>query len=64
MNDLVVRQRVMHGQQLWWIGRGRGKDFIFYADVHAPTGYGFRSKAKAEKTARNIEERLKGQVRG
>ena len=57
-NDLVVRKRVLHGRDLYWIGRGNGKDFRFYADVHAPTGYGFSSKAKAEKIAREIETRL------
>jgi hypothetical protein len=57
-NDLVVRKRTVHGQSLWWIGRGNGKDFVFYADMHAPTGYGFKSKAKALKAAKEIEERL------
>jgi hypothetical protein len=53
----------MHGRELWWIGRGKGKDFVFYADVHAPTGYGFKSKARAERAVEEIEERLGEQVR-
>lgn len=60
--DLVVRRRIMHGRELWWIGRGKGKDFVFYADVYAPTGYGFKSKAKAEKIAKEIEERLRSEI--
>jgi hypothetical protein len=59
MSDgLVVRKRVMHGRELWWIGRGNGKNFVAYADIYAPTGYGFSSRAKAEKIATEIEERL------
>ena len=56
---LVARKRTAHGQELYWIGRGKGRNFVFYADVHAPTGYGFRSKAKAEQIASEIEERLR-----
>lgn len=56
---LVVRKRTLYGVECWWIGRGRGKQFTLYADIYAPTGYGFRSKAKAEKIAVEIEERLR-----
>jgi hypothetical protein len=57
-NDLVVRKRVLHGVSLWWIGRGRGKNFTPYSDIFAPTGYGFSSKARAEQRVKEIEERL------
>lgn len=60
IEPLVVRKRQYHGLPLHWIGRGKGKDFRPYSDVFAPTGYGFRSKAKAEQIASEIEERLKG----
>lgn len=59
MEELVVRKRQYHGISLYWIGRGSGKEFRPYHDIFAPTGYGFKSKAKAEKIASEIEERLK-----
>jgi hypothetical protein len=65
MNDgLVVRKRIMHARELWWIGRGNGKNFVAYADIYAPTGYGFASRAKAEKIATEIEERLRQRKEG
>lgn len=57
-NALVVRKRTFYGVECWWIGRGSGKRFTLYGDIYAPTGYGFRSKAKAEKIAAEIDERL------
>lgn len=60
-NALVVRKRSLRGLDQWWIGRGSGKNFKFYADIFSPTGYGFRSKTKAEKIAAGIEERLQTQ---
>ena len=58
-NKLVVRKRALHGQDLWWIGRGTGRNFVFYLDIFAPTGYGYRSKDEAKLVAFAIEERLK-----
>lgn len=63
-DELVVRKRIMHGRELWWIGRGNGKNFTAYADIYAPTGYGFKSRAKAEKIATEIEERLRERKEG
>jgi hypothetical protein len=40
------------------IGRGAGDDFVLYTDMHAPTGYGFKEKALALQTIKEIEERL------
>ncbi len=57
-NELVVRKRVFHGLYLWWIGRGSSKNFTPYTDMHAPTGYGFQSRAKAERRATEIEDEL------
>jgi hypothetical protein len=56
--DLVVRKRTMHNQSLWCIGTGSRKDFVFYSDIYAPTVYGFKSKAEAEKIVKEIEDRL------
>jgi hypothetical protein len=57
--ELYVKKRTLHGVELWWICEKRGKQYIPYADVHAPTGYGFKSKVKCERIAKEIEERLK-----
>ncbi len=56
---LVARKRTVHGLEQYWIGRGKGKDFVLYHDIYSPTGYGFRGKAKAEQIASEIEERLR-----
>jgi hypothetical protein len=56
---LVVSLRKYHGLKLWWIGRRTGRNFVPYADIFAPTGYGFKDKVEAETMAMAIEERLK-----
>lgn len=61
IEPLVVRKRTIHNQELYWIGRGARNNFALYCDIYAPTGYGFKSKAKAERIATEIEERLKNE---
>ncbi len=63
--DLYTRKRTLHGVELWWICRkvtqvGKRPTYIPYADIHSPTGYGFKSRAKAEKVIRDIEARING----
>jgi hypothetical protein len=57
-DNLVVRKRTAHGQRLWWIGRGKGKDFMYHADVYAPTGYGYNDRDLAIIALKEIKERL------
>lgn len=56
--DLCTRKRTFHGIELYWIFRKvEGGKPIPYYDIYSPTGYGFKSKAHAERIAREIEER-------
>ena len=57
--DLFVKKRILHGVELWWICRKIAhRTYQPYSDIYAPTGYGFKSKARAEQKAREIEQRL------
>ena len=58
--DLYVRKKVLHRAELWWVCIKEGeRKYTPFADIYAPTGYGFKSKAKCERVAREIENRLK-----
>lgn len=59
--ELIVRRRLRYKQRLWWIGRIIDGTFVFYADMHAPTGYGFKDKAMALDALKEIKERLSTQ---
>lgn len=60
MLDLYTRKRTLYGVELWWIctktqQEGKRAVYVPYTDIHAPTGYGFKSRAKAERVARTLE---------
>ena len=50
-----TKQRILHGVKLWWVCRKINGRYVPYADVHAPTGYGFKSRANAERKAAELE---------
>lgn len=61
MLDLYTRKRALHGVELWWIctkvaQEGKRPIYVPYSDIFAPTGYGFKSRANAEKNARRLEQ--------
>src|SRR5438132_14387380 len=59
--DLYVRKQTHHGATLWWLCRkvevaGKKRPaYEPYTDVSGPTGYGYGSKSRAERRAREIE---------
>ncbi|MBF6607042.1 MAG: hypothetical protein IVW53_15875 [Chloroflexi bacterium] len=53
-----TKKLTLHGVELWWICRKTNGRLVPYADILAPTGYGFKNRAKAERAAQGIEERL------
>ena len=62
MLDLYTRKGTLHGVELWWIctkvqQEGKRPVYAPYSDIYAPTGYGFKSKAKADKVARDLEQK-------
>lgn len=53
-----TKKLTIHGVELWWICRKTNGRLVPYADIFAPTGYGFKNRAKAEQAAQRIEEQL------